>query len=138
MKQEVTEGFIRQSFTIEKTFERLEQMPRLNFAEDLVPIIQLGTKTATTRLAYEKDPASDLDKLRPGTVCQGTTTGGKSFAKLLITRMDCKNFEDIDDNLARIENCKKAIDLQKLLKRFYPDIGPGSQLWVFHFKLQED
>lgn len=52
--------------------------------------------------------------------------------------MDCKNFEDIDDALARIENCAKAIDLKTLLKRFYPDIGVGSQLWVFHFKVEAD
>ncbi len=41
-------------------------LPRINFAPDLIDSIISGSKTATTRLADENDPDSDLDLISVG------------------------------------------------------------------------
>ena len=57
--------------------------PRLNFAPEFIGPIKRGQKIATTRMAFEDDPNSDLEDLRPGTVCAATSAHGE-FAKLRI------------------------------------------------------
>mgnify|MGYP001020666566 CR=1 FL=1 len=43
------------------------------------------------------------------------------------------NYADITDEIAKIEDCKDALELQTLLKKFYPDIQDDSQIKVYHF-----
>ena len=60
------------------------KIPRLNFDHTLIDIVVNGKKTATTRLAGEDDPNSDLDKLIVGQRCRATSAGNKVFAILKI------------------------------------------------------
>lgn len=113
-------------------------LPRLNFAAFLKEFILAGSKKATTRVAYEMDPNSDLEQLQPGVQCLAQSDGNVSFGKLLIKRKETLLYENIDDELARIESCASADELKQLLRHFYPDIGPGRELWVFHFELVKE
>lgn len=110
--------------------------PRLNFAPDLVESILLGTKTATTRLADECDPNSDLDQIVAGTKCIATTQQSNetySFAKLNVNRVELVKFEAIDISLARLENCSTSDELKLLIKRFYKDVEDNTMLKVIYF-----
>ena len=103
-----------------------EELPRLNFDPSLVDIVLNGKKTATTRLRGEKDPNSDLDKLKVGQKCRATTDGKNVFAILKIKTIQDRPCAEIDDKLAAIENCKSPDALKKLLRKFYPDISENS------------
>jgi len=51
----------------------LPSQPRLHFANYLVVDIVNGRKTATTRLADEQDPNSDLNLLQPHSIAMATS-----------------------------------------------------------------
>ena len=71
--------------TKERLVKKPHGTPRLNFAPEFIGAIKRGKKTATTRMAFEDDPNSDLDDLRPGVVCAATSAHGE-FAKLRIAQ----------------------------------------------------
>ena len=41
--------------------------------------------------------------------------------------------EEVDDELARLEDCDTAADLRALVRRFYPDVADDALFDVFHF-----
>lgn len=121
-------------------------LPRLNFNVALVPAVQCGTKRATTRLVGEEDPASDTTKLLASwetmPLCVATSSAdGCAFALLRIVAVHRVAFSDIDDELARVEDCSDAAELKALLRSFYPFIGTTAEeeastfLDVFHYEL---
>ena len=114
-----------------------EAPPRIDFATDLVPAILNGTKTATTRLADESDPRSDLERLHVGCTCVATSAH-EVIGRLRIDRIDDVCFAALDDDLARTEDCSTADDLRGLLLRFYPALSANDTLRVFHFCLVPD
>ena len=115
-------------------------LPRINFAPDLINSIISGSKTATTRLANENDPNSDLDLISVGSkfsatsTLPGPTNEATSFAELTILKTELRAFESIDQALATLENCSSPEELKTLLKRFYPDLNDNTMLKVIHFK----
>ena len=48
-------------------------LPRLDFHGSLRAAVLADRKTATTRLAGELDPNSELDELKPGARCAATS-----------------------------------------------------------------
>jgi len=115
-------------------------LPRINFAPDLIDSIISGSKTATTRLADENDPDSDLDLISVGCKFSATSQFSEysndpvSFAELKILNIELRTFKSIDQELALLENCSSPNELKTLLKKFYPDLNDNSMLKVIYFK----
>jgi hypothetical protein len=118
----------------------VNSLPRINFAPDLIHSIISGLKTATTRLANENDPNSDLDLISVGSkfsatsFLPGSTSGATSFAEFNVVKIELRTFKSIDQALALLENCSSADELKTLLKRFYPDLTDSMLLKVIHFE----
>ena len=110
---------------------------QLHFHPSLRSKILSGAKTATTRLRGEDDPNSTLEALRAALArgpqrCAAITDDG-TFAELDVQRARSLKFEEVDDELARLEDCETAADLRALVRRFYPDVADDALFDVFHF-----
>ena len=115
----------------------MERQFQLHFNPSLRSKIVSGAKTATTRLRGEDDPNSTLEALRAALAhgpqrCAALTDDG-TFAELDVQRSHSLRFADVDDELARLEDCDTAADLRALVRRFYPDVADDALFDVFHF-----
>ena len=68
----------------------------------------------------------------------GTTTDGErvvtKFCQLIIRRIEEFTFESIPLGVAKVENLNNALELQTVLKQFYPTITATDKVYVFHFE----
>jgi len=105
-------------------------LPSIRFDPRFIQWIQQHQKRATTRLSAEES-----SELQPGSLCNAVNAVDDTvFAQLRITQIIALNFADIDDELARIENCKDSEELKQLLQVFYPNITDSTELKVYHFQ----
>ena len=106
----------------------------LDFASEFVPLIWHGQKTATTRVLIE-EPA--LAALSVGSEVKATCAshgGSRVFATLLITAIEDRTFNSLDDTLARLEHIDDSRGLQAVLRRFYPNVKSHDVVHVFYFR----
>ena len=104
---------------------------QLHFHPSLRSKILSGSKSATTRLRGEDDPNSTLESLRAALArgpqrCAAITDEG-TFAELEVQRARSVKLEEVDDELARLEDCDTAADLRALVRRLYPDVAELAQ-----------
>lgn len=150
-------GFVEQLQAIDQTFKlealnmstapepvalagtTLRYLPRIDFAPQFVTDIRNSSKLATTRVRGHKDTdhASELDALQVGKLCVAVVEGTRGFQVLRITMIENRLFNEVDDELARIETFDHGFELQDILKRFYPGVGDDDPIQVIHFQLFE-
>ena len=106
---------------------------RLDFHGSLRDAVLADRKTATTRLAGELDPNSDVDELKPGARC-AATCDGETFAELTVEAVEPVAFDALTHELARAEGCRDVAELRTLLKTFYPRAKPGTTFLAIHFR----
>ena len=127
-------GFMKQLQDYEELVENSRRgvFPEkvINFAPNFETIILNQTKEATTRQL-----SSPYENLKVGDFVTATSGENTSFAILLLKDVQHIKASEISDELARIENMKSAEELTNVLKTFYPNLEPNSNMIVFHFKI---
>ena len=106
---------------------------KIDFAPEFERTILAGSKTATTRL-LKSEP--HLDNISVGQLVQCTTNQTTVFGTVRITKIENCRFNSIPEDIALIENYKTVLELQNVLKRFYPSIARNAELRILHFELE--
>ena len=116
------------------------RVPYLDFAADFVKPIQNGEKKATTRCPGPKD--TDLTSDLEAVIAQGWALAkcqghSMAFALLAVDRVETRVVKDIDDALAQVEGLGTGAELQRILRRFYPDLADTDSVTVLHFHVMK-
>ncbi|ETO32561.1 hypothetical protein RFI_04555 [Reticulomyxa filosa] len=122
------------AISIEFDFKsRLNYLKPLDFLDRFVSIIWSRQKCATTRwMKYE--PFSDNGTISPNQWVLATCSDySKLFGILYIHSVRLHKFDDITDELAKIENMKNKQELKTILKQIYPDITNEDFVVVVYF-----
>ncbi len=107
-------------------------MKTLRFAENLIPLILSGEKTATWRLFDDKD-------LRAGDSLSLIDNGGREFRRALIASVREKRLgEIVDADFKGHERFSSEADMYDTYRRYYGDkVGPDTVVKIIAFEVQE-
>ena len=112
----------------------------MDFREDFVEIILNRKKYGTIRLINDSNCDFALKNVKIGDYVIATTNEFKyNFAILYIFNIKVIKFNEINDEMAQIENMKNGKELQNVLKQIYCHENLGSEnnnnvnLHMFYF-----
>ncbi|CAK8988496.1 unnamed protein product [Durusdinium trenchii] len=115
------------------------RVPFLDFAPDFIDPILSGDKKATTRCPGPKDTdhTSDLEAVQSQGWALATCGSTRGFGLLCINQVEQRSVTAIDDALAKEEGLETGEELQRVLRRFYPDLTDDDTVTVLHFNLMK-
>jgi hypothetical protein len=102
-------------------------MPVMLIKKSLVDLIKNGRKTTTIRLGRRKVKTGAL-----------TFLSGRDTLKVEVTRVEYKSVERLSQVDAQRDGFSSLEDLIRVLRSFYPDMEPGSEVTLVHFELPKD
>lgn len=102
-------------------------MPVMLIKKSLLDLIKNGRKTTTIRLGRRKVKTGAL-----------TFLCGRETLKVQVTRVEYKSVDQLSQVDAQRDGFASLEGLIGVLRSFYPDMEPASEVTLVHFELPKD